>query len=147
MATLNPYLNFNGNAEEAFRFYRSVFSGEFSILMRYKEMPEQQDLEKIPDSEKEKIMHVALPIGDTLLMGSDVLEPCGQQVSFGNQQYISIQPKTREEAEQIFKGLSEGGKVEMPLEEMFWGDLFSSFRDKYGIYWMINYDLQKDKKQ
>ena len=139
MPSINPYLSFNGNAEEAFNFYRSVFGGEFAAVMRFKDSPPQyQGSEK----ESEKIMHIALPIGGNILMGTDVLEPM-PQVTFGTNSSICITPDTEEQAKQLFDGLSAGGQIGMPLEKMFWGALFGFFTDKYGVQWMVNYELKK----
>ncbi|MEX0779320.1 MAG: VOC family protein [Balneolales bacterium] len=143
MAALNPYLNFNGNAEEAFNLYRSVFGGEFLTLMRFKDAPEG---DKISDDDQDKIMHISLPIGKgNVLMGSDALESMGQKVIVGNNNYISIDVDTREEADKFFNGLSDGGKVEMAMEETFWGSYFGSFADKFGVCWMVSYELEKEK--
>ncbi|HSP11233.1 MAG TPA: VOC family protein [Salegentibacter sp.] len=144
MATLNPYLNFNGNTEDAFNFYKSVFGGDFTSLMRFKEMPaaEQGD-EKIPPGYENYIMHISLPIGDSVLMGSDCIEAFGQKAVFGSSNYVSVTPENEEETQRLFKELSAGGEVEMPLEKMFWGDLYASFTDKFGIKWMLNYALQE----
>ena len=139
MATINTYLNFNGNTEEAFNFYKSVFGGEFTTLQRLKDTPEA---DKVPASEQEKIMHVALPIGSNLLMGTDVLESM-PKVKFGTNSSISIDAASEEEATRLFNGLSAGGKVEMPLEKMFWGAYFGFFIDKFGVQWMVNYDFNK----
>jgi PhnB protein len=139
MATINTYLNFNGNTEEAFNFYKSVFGGEFATLQRLKDTP---DGDKIPAKEKEKIMHVALPIGGNVLMGTDVLESM-PPVKFGTNSSISIDAASEEEARNLFNGLSAGGKVEMPLEKMFWGAYFGFFIDKFGVQWMVNYDFNK----
>ncbi|MFW6254554.1 MAG: VOC family protein [Chitinivibrionales bacterium] len=137
MIRVHPYLNFDGTCEEAFNFYRSVFGGEFSSLMRYNEMPPSES--PMPEDTGELIMHMSLPIGDgTVLMGSDVTEEMGQKLTAGNNMYIMLSPETSKEAEQIYKKLSAGGKIEMPLEKMFWGDLFASFIDRYGIAWMID---------
>ncbi|TDN89384.1 PhnB protein [Salegentibacter sp. 24] len=144
MATLNPYLNFNGNTEKAFNFYKSVFGGEFSSLMRFKDMPPSgENSAKVPQENKEFILHVSLPLGDSVLMGSDCIESFGQKAIFGSSNYISVTPENEKETRRIFKELSDGGDVEMPLEEMFWGDLFASFTDKFGIKWMLNYALGK----
>jgi len=133
---LNPYLNFDGNAEEAFRFYQSVFGGELFI----QKMNEAPGTENLPDSEKERVMHAGLPIGNgQFLMASDCLPSAGHVLQEGNNNYISITPDSREEADRLFNRLSAGGKVEMPMADMFWGDYFGSFRDKFGIYWMVNY--------
>ena len=137
---INPSLNLNGTAEEAFKFYRSVFGGEFSSFMRYKEMP---GAEKFSEEEKERMAHIALPIGSIVLMGGDALESVGQKVSLGNSVYIMITPDSEAEANRLFNELSAGGRVEMALEKMFWGDLFGSFVDKFGIWWMIDYPIPK----
>lgn len=139
MLRFNPYLNFDGHAWEAFNFYRSVFGGEFSLVQRFKDMPPTQ--RPMPENEAERIMHISLPIGNgTILMGSDISESMGQTLVEGNTVYISLHPGTLEEAERLFKALSAGGKVIMPLEKMFWGAYFASFGDKFGIMWMINYE-------
>jgi PhnB protein len=137
MPALNPYLNFNGKTEEAFNFYRSVFGGEFAVIMRFKDIPKEY---KGPDHEDNKIMHVALPIaGGSVLMGSDVPESMGNVIN-GNNVQISISPSSKEEADKLFNGLSAGGKVVMPMSDAFWGAYFGMFTDKYGINWMINVD-------
>jgi PhnB protein len=141
MATLNPYLNYPGNTEEAFNFYKSVFGGEFFTVQRFKDTPEAG---RIPEHEKNKIMHIALPIGKgNVLMGTDALESMGHKLTVGNNFYITIEPDTKEEAERIFNGLSAGGKVEQPLADAFWGAYFGMFRDKFGIQWMVNYTKKK----
>lgn len=135
MATINPYLNFNGNCEEAFNFYKSVFGGEFLSLQRFKEVPAEGQL---PADEGEWIMHVSLPIGySTILMGSDRPSSMGKATP-GDNFYISIQTDNDEETNRLFNGLSAGGKVTMPLERVFWGARFGMFVDKFGIQWMIN---------
>jgi PhnB protein len=139
MAKMNSYLNFNGNTEEAFNFYKSVFGGDFLTLMRYKDMP---DAEKTPADELEKVMHVALSIGDNILMGTDVLKSM-EPVNFGTNSSISIDGESEEEANQLFNKLSAGGKVVMPLEKMFWGALFGMITDKFGVQWMVNYDFKE----
>lgn len=134
---INPYLNFDGNAEEAFRFYQSVLGGELYV----QKMKDAPGTENLPEEEKDYAMHVALPIGKgQFLMASDCLKSQGQVLQKGNSNYISVAPDSREEAEKIFNGLSEGGKIEMPLADMFWGDYFGSFVDKFGVCWMINYN-------
>jgi PhnB protein len=144
MPTLNPYLNFAGNTEEAFNFYKSVFGGEFLAVQRFKDVPPEAG--KIPDNEKDKIMHIALPVGKgNILMATDALESMGQKLTVGNNFHITIQPDSKEEADRLFNGLSAGGKVEMPLQDMFWGAYFGSFRDKFGVQWMINYDHKQQK--
>jgi PhnB protein len=141
MATINPYLNFKGITEQAFNFYKSVFGGEFMTLQRFKDTPEAG---KIPANEREKIMHVSLPIGKgNVLMGTDALESMGQKLTIGNNFYISINAESKEEAEKLFSGLSAGGKIEMPLQDAFWGAYFGMFTDKFGIQWMVNYDYKQ----
>jgi PhnB protein len=140
MAKINPYLNFNGNTEEAFNFYKSVFGGEFATVMRFGDGPGCDQMQ-IGEAEKDKIMHIALPIGnDNVLMATDVLESLGQSLSEGNNFSISLSAESKEEAERVFNGLAEGGKVEMPLADTFWGAYFGMFQDKFGIRWMVNYD-------
>lgn len=133
---LNPYLNFDGNAEEAFRFYQSVFGGEMFI----QKMNEAPGIENLPEHEKNYAMHVSLPIGDgQFLMASDCLKSMGHNLNIGNNNYISLSVDSREDANRIFNSLSAGGEIEMPMEDMFWGDYFGSFTDKFGVRWMINF--------
>ncbi|WP_257670289.1 VOC family protein [Parapedobacter tibetensis] len=133
---VNPYLNFDGNAEEAFRFYQTIFGGELFV----QRMSEAPGTENLPDNEKDYAMHVSIPIGDGQhLMASDCLKSQGHELNVGNNNYISITPDSREEADRLFNGLSAGGKIEMPMEDMFWGDYFGSFEDKFGVRWMINF--------
>lgn len=139
MAQLNPYIHYNGNAEEAFTFYKSVFGGEFASFVRFKDfsMPEHP----IDEKEANKIMHVSLPIGgDSVLMGSDVPDFMGQVNENENRSKISIAAASKEEADKLFTGLSEGGNVEMPIADSPWGSYFGMFRDKYGIEWMVSFD-------
>ena len=144
MATLNHYLNFNGNTEEAFNFYKSVFKSDFSQLMRFTDMPPgEEGADKIPKEYENQILHVSLPIVDSVLMGSDCIEAFGQKAVFGSNNYISVTPESEEETRRLFKELPAGGDIEMPLEEMFWGDLFASFTDKFGIKWNLNYPIEK----
>ncbi|MDJ1481653.1 VOC family protein [Cytophagaceae bacterium YF14B1] len=143
MATINPYLNFNGNTEEAFLFYKSVFGGEFVSLQRYKEVPEMETEAKtnLTEDDREKIMHVSLPIGpNAILMGTDVLEAYGQTLTEGNNFSVAIGTDSEAEADKLFNGLSEGGTITMPLQKTFWGGYFGMFNDKFGIQWMVNYD-------
>jgi PhnB protein len=134
----NPYLNFPGNAEEAFNFYRSVFGGEISSAVRFKDMP--MEGVTIPEADQDKMMHIALPIGDDiLLMASDALESLGQHLTPGNNVYISLHPDSRVEADRIFEGLSQGADVEMPIADQVWGDYFGSLVDKFGVRWMVNH--------
>ncbi|MEI2758083.1 MAG: VOC family protein [Bacteroidia bacterium] len=140
MASINPYIHFNGNAEEAFNFYKSVFGGEFVTIVRFKDMPSNPDF---PMSEKEanKIMHIALPIGKTdVLMASDTPESMGKHNENETRSKISISTENKEEADKLFNGLSAGGKIECPLEDSPWGSYFGMFRDKYGIEWMVDFD-------
>jgi PhnB protein len=134
--TLNPYLNFDGNAAEAFRFYQTVFGGELFL----QKMSDAPGTENLPEEEKNRTMHVGLPIGNgQFLMASDCLPSQGHILRQGNNNYISITPDSRAEADRLFNGLSAGGTVEMPMEDMFWGDYFGSFVDKFGVCWMINF--------
>jgi PhnB protein len=144
MKSTNPYLNFNGRTEEAFNFYRSVLGGEFSMFQRFKDMPEMPGAPKVDTRDKNKILHVSLALKNgVVIMGSDALESHGQKVIFGNSMHISIDAESEAEAEKLFKGLSSGGKITMPLQKMFWGALYASFADKYGINWMISYSYEK----
>ncbi|GAA4324494.1 VOC family protein [Mucilaginibacter gynuensis] len=137
MATINPYLNFNGNTEEVFNFYKSVFGGEFAMLMRFKDT---QDCSGMAEAEQNLIMHVALPIGPTtILMASDV-PPSMPASTTGTNFSISISVDSKEEGDRIFTGLSEGGQVTLPMQTMFWGAYFGMLIDKFGINWMVNYD-------
>ncbi|MES2809911.1 MAG: VOC family protein [Bacteroidota bacterium] len=140
MATINPYLFFPGNTEEAFNFYKSVFGGEFLMLSRYEDSPENP---AITADHKNQIMHIALPIGRNILMGSDAVMQGEQAFKFGDNTTISVDTDNLDEAERIYRGLSEGGNVEMPLQKMFWGAWFSMFKDKFGAQWMVNYDENK----
>ena len=138
MALINPYINFNGNAEEAFNFYKSVFGGEFAKVMRFKDMPNAGF--SISENEANKIMHIALPIGNNVLMANDVPEILGRVNENENRSKISISAESREEADKLFNGLSVGGAIEMPIGDSPWGTYFGMFRDKYGIEWMIDFD-------
>ncbi len=138
MAKLNPYLNFDGTAEEAFNFYKSVFGREFhGEIFRMGNTPESENLS---DEEKNRVMHIALPIGGDLLMASDIIPSFGQTLVVGNNNYVSVFPESKEEADRIFNGLSHRGTIEMPIEDQFWGDYFGSFIDQYGVHWMINFN-------
>jgi PhnB protein len=137
MPVLNPYLNFKGNTEEAFNFYRSVFGGEFSSVVRFKDTPESA---RVPEHEKNMLMHIALPIGKgNMLMATDALESMGHRVTPGDNISLSLNTESKEEADRLFTGLSEGGKVDVPMSKMFWGDYFGMFRDKFGVQWMISF--------
>jgi PhnB protein len=140
MALINPHINFNGNAEEAFNFYKSVFGGEFANIVRFKDMPGAQS--PTADDDANKIMHIALPIGQNVLMANDVPTFMGKVDENENRSKISVSAESREEADKIFNGLSAGGQVEMPMEDSPWGSHFGMFRDKYGIEWMVDYDAR-----
>jgi len=131
MALINPHINFHGNAEEAFTFYKSVFGGEFAKVMRFKDLAGPEF--PVAAHEENKIMHIALPIGKNVLMGNDVPEILGKTNENENRSKISISAASREEADKLFHGLSAGGQVEMPIADSPWGSYFGMFRDKYGI--------------
>jgi len=141
MVTINPYINFNGNAEEAFTFYKSVFGGEFAGITRFKEMATAEF--PVPESEANKIMRIALPIGSNVLIANDVPESMGRVNENENRSKIAITTESQEEADRIFKGLSAGGTVEMPIAESPWGTCFAMFRDKYGIEWTVEFTPKK----
>lgn len=144
MAIINPYLNFNGNTEEAFNFYKSVFGGEFALVIRFKDM--QSPEHKVAEADENKIMHIALPIGKgNVLMGTDFLESMGQKMVEGNRYSISLSAQSREEADKIFNGLSVGGKIEVPIADSPWGSYFGLFKDKFGIQWMVDFDPKYNK--
>jgi PhnB protein len=138
MALINPHINFNGNAEEAFTFYKSVFGGEFAKVMRFKDLSSPE----FPLEEKDanKIMHIALPIGKNILMANDIPESMGQVNENENRSKIAISAASREEADKLFNGLSKDGNIEMPIAESPWGSYFGMFRDKFGIEWMVDFD-------
>lgn len=138
MATINPYINFNGNAEEAFTFYKSVFGGEFTRIARFKDMASSEF--QVSEKEENKIMHIALPIGANVLMGNDVPEIMGKTNENENRSKISINCESKEEADRLFVGLTVGGTVEFPIGDSPWGSYFGMFRDKYGIEWMVDFD-------
>lgn len=143
MTTVNVYLNFDGQCEEAFEFYKSVFGGEFSYIGRFNEMPQDEN-NKLSEADGNKIMHVSLPISaETNLFGSDTVGAWSPKLVQGNNYSISINASSKEEADRLFNGLSAGGQVTMPLENTFWGAYFGMFTDKYGINWMVNFDEPK----
>jgi PhnB protein len=144
MALINPYINFNGNAEEAFNFYKSVFGGEFATIMRLKDIASPEH--PIAEAEADKIMHIALPIGKNILMGNDVPESMGPVNEAENRSKISISAESREEADKLFSGLSAGGNIEVPIDDSPWGSYFGMFRDKYGIEWMVDFDPKYNGK-
>ena len=138
MALINPHINFNGNAEEAFNFYKSVFGGEFAMVIRFKDMASAEF--PVAENEANKIMHIALPIGKNVLMGNDVPEFMGRVNENENRSKISIGAESREEADKLFSGLTAGGTIEVPIADSPWGSYFGMFRDKYGIEWMVDFD-------
>ena len=140
MARVSTYLNFPRSTEEAFLFYKSVFGGEFTALIqRFREVPAQPGQPPLAEADENLVMHVELPIlGGHVLMGTDAPESMGFTVTPGNNMHINLEPDSRAETERLFKGLSDGGQVEMPLQEMFWGGYFGSFTDRFGIRWMFN---------
>lgn len=145
MAKISTYLNFPRNTEEAFNFYKSVFGGDFidGKINRFGEIPSTEGMPPLAEEDKNLVMHVALPIlGGHLLMGTDAPESMGFTVNKGNNVYISLHPDSRVQADDLFKKLSEGGVVEMPMADMFWGDYFGSLADKFGIKWMVNYSTR-----
>jgi PhnB protein len=140
MATINPWINFNGNAEEAFAFYKSVFGGEFKKVIRFKDLATPEF--SVAKNDEDKIMLIALPIGKTnMLMANDVPQIMGRVNENENRSKISIHTESKEEADTLFNGLSAGGKVEGPMSDSPWGTYFGMFRDKYGIEWMIECSL------
>ncbi|MBS1773816.1 MAG: VOC family protein [Bacteroidetes bacterium] len=140
-ARVCTYLNFNGNTEEAFNFYRSVFGGEFNGgIQRLSDAPAHEGMPEMDEATKKLILHIELPIlGGHILMATDAPESMGFKLTSGNNMHISLEPETREETQRIFDGLSVGGEITMPLKDMFFGSFFGSITDKYGINWMLNY--------
>lgn len=148
MPSVNVYLTFNGNCEEAFNFYKSVFGGEFPYMGRFKDMPPSEELGQTMTAEHgERIMHVSLPIGNgsTILMGSDTGGEWAANYQAGNNFSISVNADSKEEADNIFNGLSEGGQVTMPMNKTFWGDYFGMCTDKFGIAWMMSFNEAQHK--
>ncbi len=146
MASVSTYLNFPGNTEEAFNFYKTVFGGEFfgNGIMRFKDIPPSPGNPPMPDADGHMVMHVELRILNShSLMGTDAPESMGFKVNFGNNSYINLQPDTRKETKALFDTLSAGGKVSMDLQDMFWGDYFGSCTDKFGVQWMFNCSEKK----
>jgi PhnB protein len=145
MATaVNPYLMFNGTCEEAFLFYKSVFGGDFPYIGKFKDAPAEEG-EVLSEEALNRIMHVSLPIGNSILMGSDT-HPRYGDVGFGDNFSVSVNAESREDADKIFNGLSAGGKVEMPMDDTFWGSYFGMFKDKFGINWMVSFDKNEGMK-
>src|SRR3989344_9546824 len=143
MATINPYINFNGNAEEAFTFYKSVFGGEFGEIVRFKDISSAEF--PVSENDANKIMRIVLPIGTNVLIANDVPESMGRVNENENRSKIAITAESKEEADKLFNGLSVGGQVEMPIAESPWGSYFGMFRDKFGIEWMVDFDPRNDK--
>ncbi len=138
MITVNPYLHFPGHTEEAFNFYKSVFGGDFVMIQRYKDTPEK---DRTPAEDQDKIMHMALPIGSgSILMGTDAIGQRADHLQAGNNFYLAVGSSTKEEADQVYTGLSAGGKATMPMEKTFWGAYFGMLIDKFGIKWMVSFD-------
>jgi len=138
MARINPHINFNGNAEEAFNFYKSVFGGEFNSIKRFKDLTFPGFT--IPEEEADKIMHISLPIGKNLLIANDVPQSMGRVSENENRSKISISAESKAEADKLFSGLSSGGEIEYPIGDSPWGSYFGAFRDKYGIEWIVEFD-------
>jgi PhnB protein len=134
---LNPYLNFDGQCEDAMRFYARAFKAELGPISRYKDVP--MEGMTLPDAEKDRVMHVSFPVGAGALMASDNLPSLGHKLTVGNHCHVSIHPDTRGEADRLFAALSEDGEIEMPMADAPWGDYFGSFKDRYGVSWMINH--------
>jgi PhnB protein len=146
MPSVNVYLTFNGNCEEVFNFYKSVFGGEFPYLGRYKDMPPQEGQPPMSATDGDKIMHVSLPISkETMIMGSDTGGQWASNYKQGNNFAISINADSKEEADRLFNGLSASGQVTMPMDNTFWGDYFGMWTDKFGISWMMSYNQNKPK--
>lgn len=141
MPSIHPYINFNGNAEEAFTFYQSVFGGEFGKIIRFRDMASAEF--PVPENEAQKIMRITLPIGSNTLIANDVPAFMGPVNEHENRSKIAVRTESRAEAEKIFAGLSAGGTVEMPMSESPWGSIFAMFRDKYGIEWTVECDQTK----
>ena len=143
MALINPHINFNGNAQEAFNFYKSVFGGEFATIVRFKDLSSPEF--PVAENDANKIMHIALPIGKNSLMANDVPESMGPVNENENRSKIVINAESREEADKLFSGLSAGGSVEAPIGDSPWGSYFGMFRDKFGIEWMVDFQNMTDK--
>jgi PhnB protein len=142
----NIYLNFNGNCEEAFNFYKSVFGGDFTYVGRFKDMPADSGHSGgATASEGEKIMHISLPVGQSTIMGSDTGGEWAPGFTLGNNFSISLNPDSKEDTDRIFNAISAGGKATMPLSDTFWGDYFGMCEDKFGINWMFSYNDGKNK--
>ncbi len=138
MKKVNPYLNFGGNTEEVFAFYKSVFGGEFLSVMRFRDLSD--NAMNVPEEDQDKIAHIALPLGkDNMLMGTDTLESLGQSLRVGNNFYLVLEAESAEEAERLFNALSEGGQIEMPLQKTEWAEKYGICADKFGVQGMVDY--------
>jgi PhnB protein len=138
MKTSEPYLYFNGNAEEAFNFYKNILDVEIIQILRFGDI-EGNPME-IAGKDLNKIAHISLPLGNTTLMGTDHVESMGPPLTIGNNFYITLIPETADEAESVFKGLSDGGSIQVPLKREFWAEKYGMFTDKFGVQWMVNYE-------
>jgi PhnB protein len=145
MIQINPYLNFPGNTEEAFNFYKSVFGGEFTNIVRFSDMPEMPGMPPMDDASKNMIMHIGLQIGQNHLMATDAPASMGFNLVQGNSSYICIGPDNEDQAKKIFNALAEGGKIGQPLQMQVWGDLYGDLTDKFGIKWMVNYNPKQSQ--
>ncbi|MDB5013163.1 MAG: hypothetical protein JWQ25_1365 [Daejeonella sp.] len=144
MTTVNIYLTFNGNCEEAFNFYRSVFGGDFQYVGKYGEMPVQNDIPAVPDNQKDKIMHITLPISkETMLMGNDSLDHSG--LSTSDNITLIVETDSKQKADVLCTKLSDGGKISMPMREVFWGSYYGMLTDRFGIKWKVTVDLNEIK--
>lgn len=137
MKTVNPYLNFDGNTEEAFTFYRSVFGGEFLAVVRFRDFGD--NAMGVPEKDLDRIAHIALPIGTNVLMGTDALESLGQSLTVGNNFYITLEAETADEADGLFEELAAGGRTEMPLQRTEWAEKYGMCSDRFGVQWMVSY--------
>lgn len=140
MTTINTYLTFKGNCEEAFNYYKATFKSDFSFIGRFKDMPQDDPNCQVVDEELERIMHISLPIGDTVLMGSDAGGDWAKGVNVGNNFSVSINTDSKEEADRLFNTLSKNGKVLMPMDNTFWGSYFGMLTDQFDIQWMVSFD-------
>ena len=148
MAMVSTYLNFEGTTEEAFNFYASVFGTKIAGIVRHGDVPVPDGQPGPSDELKNLVINIALPIlGNHLLMGTDVTPEMGFQLNQGNNTYVCLHPDSREDADRLFTGLSEGGTIQSPMADMFWGDYWGSFVDKFGAQWMINYSTQNNTAQ
>lgn len=145
MIKLNPYLNFLGKTEEAFNFYKSVFGGEFVMLQRFRDVKDLPEKDKMSEADLNKIMHVSLPIGEQILMATDALESMGHTLTIGNNISLALGVDSKEEADRLWNALQKnGGKSDMPMQDMFWGDYFGMVDDTYGIKWMISFSKDRN---